>query len=165
MLNSTNSQENTINDSNMAENVSSQESSQDYLQSLRKYRDEIKREVQMNSSNIKSRMLKSNNLQVILGTPDIAKKDACVENAIKICIYNINGNSNEFKLLPGEIMVSEGSLIDLPLNEEAVNQLVHTLNRLSEAKSGENINIKIPIYIFNINNILTNGSKNTVTPK
>jgi hypothetical protein len=164
-MSDTNSEESIISDNTMIENVPHQESSHDYLQSLRKYRDEIKREVQMNSSNIKSGILKNNNLQVIFGTPDIAKKDACVENAIKICIYNVNGNSNEFKLLPGEITVSEGSLKDLPLNEESLTQLVHTLNRLSETKSGENINIKIPIYIFNINNILTNGSKNTVTPK
>lgn len=151
--------------SGAAENVPYAESSNDYLQSLRKYRDDIKHEVKMNSTNTRSGLLKSNNSQMIIGIPDISPKGTGVENVIKICIYNVNGNSNEFKLQPGEITVTEGTLADLPLNEEAVNQLVYTLNRLSEAKSSENINIKIPIYIFKINNILTNGSKNTVNPK
>lgn len=159
------SPENTNNYNNIIESDPTPESSYDYLQSLRKYRDEIKREVQMNSINLKTGMMKIRGSQLIIGTPDITKKDACEENAIKICIYNINGNSNEFKLLPGEVLISEGSLSDLPLNEEAMNKLVQTLNGLSELTPGKNINIKIPIYIFNINNILTNGSKNTVTHK
>ncbi len=159
------SSENTSNVNDMLENVPSQESPNDYLQSLRKYRDDIKHEVRMNSTNIRSGLLKNNHSQIFFGVPDIPPRDTCIENTIKICIYNVNGNSNEFKLQPGEITVSEGSLKDLPLDEETVNQLIYTLNRLSETKSGENINIKIPIYIFNISNILTNGSKNTVTPK
>lgn len=158
-------QENPTNNNLIVESDPISESPYDYLQSLRKYRDDIKREVQMNSINLKAGMQKSSGSQFIIGTPDITKKDACVENTIKICIYNINGNSNEFKLLPGEVLISEGTLNDLPLNEEAMNKLVHTLNELSEVTSEKNINIKIPIYIININNILTNGSKNAITQK
>jgi len=144
----------------------------EYLQSLRKYRDEIKQEVTANTNTLKSEIKEYRGSKFIIGTPVIGQKSDLfcpeqnrTENVIKIYIYNVNGNSNEVKLVPGEVSVREGTLEDLNLNEENIQKITSIMDELRKKDWGQGVELKIPIYIFNINNILSNGNKNEVTVK
>ena len=91
-----------------------------------------------------------------------SKKESEEENGeyvFKLVINNINGNSNEVEFTPSDISVSRGSLGDL--DEESTRKIVKMLTDVS--KEGEYIKINIPIFILNINNILSNGNKNNVS--
>ena len=159
----------------------------EYLQSLRKYSDEIKQkvtaisntfkaeikqEVAENNNTLKSDINDYRSSKFIIGAPVIGEEcdSSCgeqnyTENVIKLCIYNINGNSNEVKLVPGEISVSEGTLEDLDLSAENLQKITGMMDELRKREWSNGIEIKIPIYIININNILSNGNKNEVTVK
>lgn len=93
----------------------------------------------------------------------VEDKDRKCDQLIKIVINNINGNSNEVQMLPGEVCVAEGRLEDL--NEETISKVIGFINELSKSDVKGIPHISIPIYIFNINNILSNGNKNTVSTK
>ena len=85
----------------------------------------------------------------------------CDGKDLKLLVYNVNGNSNEVEMVPGSVSVSKGSLSDL--NNEHVNKIINSVRKLEEKKPGGISRISIPIYIININNILSNGNKNNVS--
>lgn len=75
-------------------------------------------------------------------------------------IYNVCGNSNEVQFPHADISVFKGSVDDL--NDNNIRKLMDTISGLSKMELGEAAKIVIPVYIININNILTSGNKNTV---
>lgn len=89
---------------------------------------------------------------------DSHQKKETDRSEIIININNICGDKNDIKLNPGEISISEEELMEL--SKDSIKKVIDTIKHISE-ESLENIpNITIPIYIFNINNILTSGKKN-----
>ncbi len=87
--------------------------------------------------------------------------DGMIEHVIKLSIYNVNGNSNELTCTPGDVSFSRGTVDDI--NEESVHRIISFLEDLSKESIQNLHQIVIPIYIFNIENVLTNGNKNTIT--
>lgn len=77
---------------------------------------------------------------------------------LKVSINNICGNKNDIKFTPGEISISATELEDL--NKDSIKEIIDTLDNLSQETLNKITDIKIPIYIFNINNILISGKKN-----
>lgn len=159
------------NDINYEDPESDLVSPSEYLQILRKYRDEIKQGVLLHNNLCKDSMKKCSS-QVIISRPDICDSSIPnneasdnAENVIKIYVYNVNGNSNELRLVPGEASISEGSLKDIPLSEEISDRIAQALNNINERQPGSEFVIKIPVFIININNVLSNGNKNAVTLK
>lgn len=139
-----------------------------YVQSIKDYRDEIKRDVLKSNKLIKSEIEIRRNHKIIIGSPTILPDEkAChkTEDILKICIYNINGNSNEIKLTPSDIKISEGTLEDINIDEENTRRIMDLINGINAEASHNISGIRIPIYIININNILSNGNRNEVTVK
>ena len=142
--------------------------SDDYIQTLKEYKDEIKREVLRSNEIIKSGIENRKSSKVIIGAPTILPSEIkCKpeEHTLKICIYNINGNSNELKLTPSDIRVSEGTLEDISLDEENTKRIMEVINSLNNETLQKIACLNIPIYIININNILSNGNRNEVSVK
>lgn len=79
---------------------------------------------------------------------------------LHLAITNLNGNSNELEFTPADISQIQGNFENI--NSESVKQFVQTIQMLKEHGTSESINISIPIYIINITNVLTNGSKNSI---
>lgn len=79
---------------------------------------------------------------------------------LHLAITNLNGNSNELEFVPPDISQIQGSLEDI--NSESVKQFINAIQFIKEQGLSENIQITIPIYIINITNVLTNGSKNSI---
>lgn len=79
---------------------------------------------------------------------------------LHLAITNLNGNSNELEFTPADVSQIQGNLEDI--NSESVKQFVQTIQMLKEQGISESINISVPIYVINITNVLTNGSKNSI---
>ncbi|MBS4538835.1 hypothetical protein GOQ27_10190 [Clostridium sp. D2Q-11] len=82
---------------------------------------------------------------------------------IKISIVNISGNKNEIEVKSDENSLSQGQLKSI--NKECIDKIIDTLDSLSKETLDKLPEITIPIYIFNMNNILTSGKKNEINPK
>lgn len=82
---------------------------------------------------------------------------------VKLSINNLCGNKNKVQLVPGEITVSKGNMKDL--NEECIHKIIETITELSKEELKDVSKIIIPIYIFNINNVLASGNKNKTNIK
>ena len=145
--------------------ASLQKDVQNYMQKYKKKLHEMKHLVESNGDIEKENLL--NDVSVISpsGEEIFKMKDdfSGREQIIKFVIYNVNGNSNEVSLVPPDISFSESTLTNL--NEENVHKIVSALNNLQKENIQGLSQINIPIYIFNINNILSNGNKNEVSTK
>lgn len=93
---------------------------------------------------------------------------------VKISINNICGNKNDLKFTQEDINVvndivkQENSVLkgDIKdLNNDIVYKIMDTISNLSEEQLSNISQINIPIYIFNINNILISGKKNETNVK
>lgn len=149
-----------------------QRSSSGYIQTLKSYCRDIKQEVLHDKDLCRESLKKLSASQVIISQPSVSvsgSPDREAEddpgNVIKIFVYNVNGNSNELKLTPGEVSVTEGSLEDIPLDKEVSAKIEQAVENLQKTRYRDGLVIKIPVFIININNILSNGNKNTVSLK
>ncbi len=149
-----------------------QRSSSGYIQTLKSYCKDIKQEVLHDKDLCRESLKKLSASRVIISRPSVSASGAPDReaeddpgNVIKICVYNVNGNSNELMLTPGEVSVTEGSLEDIPLDKEVSAKIEQVLENLPQARHRDGLVIKIPVFIININNILSNGNKNTVSLK
>jgi len=92
------------------------------------------------------------------------QNDGCMnEFVVNLHINNLCGNNNEVSFCPPEISVTEGNLMDL--NEDSIYKILDTISNIPKDELRDMPAITVPIYVFNINNILSSGNKNKTTIK
>lgn len=77
---------------------------------------------------------------------------------VKVSINNICGNKNDIKVIPWEFSISEEQLSDL--NQDCIKKVIDAINQLPQETLDKIETLSIPIFIFNIYNVLTSGKKN-----
>lgn len=82
------------------------------------------------------------------------------EIVFKLIIYNTCGNNNELKVCHPEVTTSAGCLDDI--KDGFVISLAEALKDLMSNCAGTIGKLTIPVYVINVNNVLTSGNKNEI---
>jgi hypothetical protein len=82
------------------------------------------------------------------------------EIVFKLIIHNICGNNNEIKICPPQITTSMGCLDDI--KDGLAVSLTEIVKDLMSDCAGTIGKLTIPVYVININNVLTSGNKNEI---
>jgi len=82
------------------------------------------------------------------------------EIVFKLVIYNTCGNNNELTVCPPKITTSVGCVDDI--GEGFVISLADAIKDLMSSCAGRIEKITVPVYVINVNNVLTSGSKNEI---
>lgn len=119
---------------------------------------DIRKQTQIDKSNIKNSKNKRVFKDVDEGKDENEEKANNIMPEVKVSINNICGNKNDIKVIPWEFSISEEQLSDL--NQDCIKKVIDTINQLPQETLDKIATLSIPIFIFNIYNVLTSGKKN-----
>ncbi|MFZ5968041.1 MAG: hypothetical protein ACOYVK_12835 [Bacillota bacterium] len=91
----------------------------------------------------------------------VKSHDGMNEFVVNLYINNLCGNYNEVSFCPPDISMTEGNLMDL--NEDSICKILDVISNIPKDELKNMPAITVPIYIFNINNVLSSGNKNEIT--
>jgi len=82
------------------------------------------------------------------------------EIVFKLYIYNTCGNNNEVKVCHPQVTTSNGNVDDI--KDGFIVNIAQAIEELVSKCKGTIDKLTVPIYVINVNNVLTSGSKNEI---